>query len=194
MGTKAKRSCIACRTEKFKDELLRFVAVDNKVVFDLKQKLNTRGCYLCFSKECFKKSTKKDLFKKALKNDNLEYISFISLAKLVRDTYKRYLYTLLRVNVVSKNVVEGVFNVKDALKNDKAFLVLFPSDVSNHSKAKLTNLIVRKKIPFYHLESKSIVAQNIHRPIRGAYAVLNKQLAAVIIDTLEKMKEVKKWI
>ncbi|KAA0258063.1 DUF448 domain-containing protein [Deferribacter autotrophicus] len=194
MGSKAIRTCIACNTEKYKDELLRFVIVDGQLVFDLKQKLEGRGCYLCFSKECFKKSTKKRLFQKHLKSNILEDISFFALCKNVRETYKRYIYTLLRVNIISKNIVEGIFKVKEALKEEKAFLCLFPSDVSKNSKDKLTNLIIRKKVPFYMLDDKKTVAINIHRPIRGAYAVLDKKLANVMIEKLEKIKQIKKWI
>lgn len=194
MGSKAIRTCISCGSEKYKNELLRFVAVDNEVVFDLKQKLDGRGAYLCFNKECFKKATKKNFLSKHLKIKTDENITFVKLVKQVRDTYKRYLYTLMRVNITSKNIIEGVYNVKDSLIHEKAFLCLFPSDISNHSKGKLVNLITRKKVPFYFLEDKKSVAMNIHRPIRGAYAVVNKQLALVMIDILEKIKELKKWI
>jgi len=194
MGSKAIRTCISCSEEKYKPELLRFVNVDGEVVFDLKQKLEGRGAYLCFDKGCFKKATKKNLFAKNFKCELKENISFIKLVKHVRETYKRYLYTLMRVNITSKNIIEGIFNVKNSLMNDKAFLCLFPSDVSNNSKAKLTNLIIRKKVPFYYIEDKKSVAMNIHRPIRGAYAVVNKQLASVMIDVLEKIKELKNWI
>ncbi|MGA1845896.1 DUF448 domain-containing protein [Deferribacter abyssi] len=194
MGNKAIRSCIACNAQRYKGELLRFVIVDGRLVFDLKQKLEGRGCYLCFSKECFKRSTKKRLFQKHLKNNILEDISFFTLCKNVRETYKRYIYTLMRVNIVSRNIVDGIFKVKEALKEDKVFLCLFPSDISKNSKEKLFNLIIRKKVPFYVLDDKKTVAINIHRPIRSAYAVIDKKLANVMIGQLEKIKQIKKWI
>jgi len=58
------RTCIACRTRKQKEELLRIVAKDNMAVIDETGKANTRGMYICKDKTCINKLLKaKDITK-----------------------------------------------------------------------------------------------------------------------------------
>ena len=58
------RTCIACRTRKNKDELLRIVAKENVAVIDDVQKENTRGMYICNNPACINKLLKaKDITK-----------------------------------------------------------------------------------------------------------------------------------
>lgn len=47
------RLCVACRERKTKKNLIRIVKTKTGEVFvDLSQKLQGRGAYLCFKKEC----------------------------------------------------------------------------------------------------------------------------------------------
>lgn len=58
------RTCIACRTKKPKEELLRIVADGSTAVLDNTKKANTRGMYICRNKECINKLLKaKDITK-----------------------------------------------------------------------------------------------------------------------------------
>lgn len=47
-----KRCCIACRNIKDKIEFFRIVSVDNNALYDMKQKVNARGIYVCKNKDC----------------------------------------------------------------------------------------------------------------------------------------------
>jgi len=60
------RTCIACRSEKPKSELIRIVKTsDNQFKVDRTGKLNGRGAYLCDDKACLEKIIKKKLLKVA---------------------------------------------------------------------------------------------------------------------------------
>ena len=58
------RTCIACRTKKSKEELLRIVSIDNNAIVDNTHKANTRGMYICNNKACINRLLKaKDITK-----------------------------------------------------------------------------------------------------------------------------------
>ena len=68
------RMCIACRKMIPKNELIRIVKKDSEVIFDEKQKVLSRGIYLCKSEECIKQAEKKKAFERLLKcGDAKEY-------------------------------------------------------------------------------------------------------------------------
>ena len=56
------RTCIACRQEFLKKDLLRIVKnKDNEFAVDKKGKANGRGAYICGSSDCIKKLNKAKL-------------------------------------------------------------------------------------------------------------------------------------
>ncbi len=53
------RTCIGCREQKPKKELIRVVRnKENQIFIDLTGKANGRGAYLCRSKDCLDKAIK----------------------------------------------------------------------------------------------------------------------------------------
>ena len=60
------RTCIACRTEKPKKELMRIVKTkDNVFTLDRTGKVSGRGAYVCDDKACMEKVIKKKILKHA---------------------------------------------------------------------------------------------------------------------------------
>ena len=55
------RTCIACRTEKPKKELVRIVKFGEDIKLDLTGKANGRGAYVCNDKECIAKLKKQKM-------------------------------------------------------------------------------------------------------------------------------------
>ncbi len=55
------RTCIACRTEKPKKELIRVVKFGEEISLDLTGKANGRGAYVCNDKDCIAKLKKQKL-------------------------------------------------------------------------------------------------------------------------------------
>ncbi|HEV1998081.1 MAG TPA: YlxR family protein [Candidatus Dormibacteraeota bacterium] len=62
------RTCVACRTERPKWELVRLVkAADAPVVVDPTGKLNGRGAYLCHDPACWTQAQRRKAVERALK-------------------------------------------------------------------------------------------------------------------------------
>ena len=59
------RTCIACRSNKPKRELLRVVKFNDEINLDFTGKLNGRGAYVCNDKECVQKLKKQKLLNRA---------------------------------------------------------------------------------------------------------------------------------
>ena len=53
------RRCVGCMTSFQKNEVMRFVAADEKLTIDRTGRMNGRGAYLCRSLECFDTAMKK---------------------------------------------------------------------------------------------------------------------------------------
>jgi hypothetical protein len=49
------RTCVICHKKQPKNQLLRFTKMASGVVYDLKQKLEGRGYYVCNSEKCINK-------------------------------------------------------------------------------------------------------------------------------------------
>ena len=47
-----KRMCVICRKRMIKENLLRFVIIDKEIVYDFNNKIQERGYYVCYDKEC----------------------------------------------------------------------------------------------------------------------------------------------
>ena len=56
------RTCIACRANKPKKELMRVVKFNDEIKLDLTGKLNGRGAYVCADKACVEKLKKQKMF------------------------------------------------------------------------------------------------------------------------------------
>ena len=62
------RTCVACRTERPKRELVRLVrAADGTVAVDRTGKLNGRGAYLCQDPACWTQAQRRKSVERALK-------------------------------------------------------------------------------------------------------------------------------
>lgn len=61
------RTCVACRTNKEKNKLVRIVRLtDGNAVIDLSGRQNGRGAYICLEEQCLKKCIKSKVLEKQL--------------------------------------------------------------------------------------------------------------------------------
>ena len=61
------RSCVVCRAQKNKSDLLRIVKnKENEIEIDTIGKEQGRGAYICYSEECLKKAIKTKKLEKTL--------------------------------------------------------------------------------------------------------------------------------
>ena len=63
------RSCVICRTQKNKNELLRIVRnKENIIKIDEKGKESGRGAYICYNMNCLEKAKKTKKLEKSLES------------------------------------------------------------------------------------------------------------------------------
>lgn len=61
------RSCVVCRAQKNKNDLLRIVKnKENEIKIDIIGKEQGRGAYICYNEECLKKAIKTKKLEKTL--------------------------------------------------------------------------------------------------------------------------------
>lgn len=77
------RTCIACRKNAPKKELLRIVKNGDEIFLDKTGKANGRGAYVCGDAECFKKLKKGRLLNKAFSMEVTEDVYDRLLEELV---------------------------------------------------------------------------------------------------------------
>lgn len=71
------RTCIVCRKKRNKNKLLRIVSdINGNAIYDSNQNCNSRGIYICKSKECIERvfsliNKKKLNLKISINNDSL---------------------------------------------------------------------------------------------------------------------------
>lgn len=63
------RMCIACKSIRPKNELIRIVRTEDGFVIDRKGKMNGRGSYICNSEECLNKLCKNKVLNKVFKTN-----------------------------------------------------------------------------------------------------------------------------
>ena len=62
------RQCVGCQEMKSKKEMLRVLkTAEDEIVLDATGRMNGRGAYLCFSKECLAKARKNKGLERSLK-------------------------------------------------------------------------------------------------------------------------------
>ncbi len=83
MHIKQERRCVACRSNKPQNEMLRFAKIDGNIMIDEKNKLGGRGAYICKSHDCIQLAIKKKCLNKAFKMnvDNSVYEKIVEYEK-----------------------------------------------------------------------------------------------------------------
>ena len=79
------RSCVICRTQKNKNELLRIVRnKENIVKIDEKGKESGRGAYICYNMNCLKKAKKTKKLEKSLESKIDENI-YLEIEEIIKN-------------------------------------------------------------------------------------------------------------
>lgn len=89
------RMCAIGRELKPKNELIRLVKVDNKVLIDEKQKLQGRGVWICLDENCLSKLKKSKCLNRAFKCEVDEEIYAKILEKANDRKWNFKIYKLL---------------------------------------------------------------------------------------------------
>ena len=79
------RSCVVCRTQKNKNELLRIVKnKENEIKIDTIGKEPGRGAYICYSEQCLEKAIKGKKLEKALET-KIEQETYNEIGEIIKN-------------------------------------------------------------------------------------------------------------
>ncbi len=78
MHIKQERRCVACRTSKQQNQMLRIARANNNIIIDKTQKMGGRGAYMCLNSNCIQLTVKKHLLNRSFKS-NIDELIYKSL-------------------------------------------------------------------------------------------------------------------
>lgn len=79
------RSCVICRTQKNKNELLRIVRnKENIIKIDEKGKESGRGAYICYNMNCLEKAKKIKKLEKSLET-KIDEIIYLEIEEIIKN-------------------------------------------------------------------------------------------------------------
>jgi len=153
------RTCVVCSGKADKKDMLRMVVIDGKLVFDLMQKIEKRGYYVCYNRKCIDKiSSKRKRFKENFVFDvseNLERLKKFFLLKILK---------FINLTNIKDNIVIGV---KDIIENASLLsLVVISSDISDSSLKKIKK--IKDKVNFCYLDADKYLLGN---SVKKSYVV-----------------------
>jgi uncharacterized protein len=179
------RSCLGCRTQRDKVDLLRFVlSPQAEVVPDLDGKLPGRGAYTCNSSACLVAACRQHQFNRAFKCEVTTAPAEEMVALVGRLMHERVLGSLGLANRAGK-IISGGSLVSDALRSgNKPGLVLVATDVSAAIGERIETLADVHRIPRLRVMTKDEFGAILGKAPRSAVAVrpggFVKQLATIL--------------
>ena len=93
--------------------------------------------------------------------------------------------SMLGLAARGRNLVSGEFSTENAIKSNKAFLVIVAKDASDNTRKKFSDMCAYRNVPIYFYGDKDILGQAIGCQMRASIAVTDEGLAKSIIGKLE---------
>ncbi|MGL4392086.1 MAG: DUF448 domain-containing protein [Fusobacteriaceae bacterium] len=166
------RTCIVCREKKNKKEFFRIAERDGKYIFDEEQKEQTRGLYVCKTRECLTRLSKhkkvkvgaEELFKMAsqIKNEKKDYVNIL---KAMRN---------------SQALVFGMNMVLDEIEH--IHFIVIAEDASDKNDKKLVEKARERNIPYVIFGTKKELGEIFSKDEVTVIAINNKRIAHGLIN------------
>ncbi|BDV43172.1 50S ribosomal protein L7/L12 [Geotalea uraniireducens] len=180
------RTCLGCRQERNKTELLRFVlAPDSSVVPDILGKLPGRGAYTCFSDRCVRAAITRKQFNRAFRGEVRVDGADVVIDQVLARLEERIASYLALANKAGK-VVSGSDTVLENLRRQKRIgLVLLASDISEDIGAKIAQQASRSGIPLFRLLDKERIGTLLGKSLRSVIAIEDGGFVPSIVSVLK---------
>lgn len=166
------RTCLGCREEKAKDELLRYVLdPEGSVVPDLLAKLPGRGSYTCFSRACIEKAAVRKQFARSFRGEVKGSTASELVAQIISRLEERIASYLALANKAGK-IVSGSDMVMEAMRKGKKIgLAIIAGDVSADIGEKIAGVAAREGIPCFRILDKDRIGGLLGKGLRSVVAV-----------------------
>ena len=170
--TEPLRTCLGCRAEKGKNELLRYVLdPEGTVVPDLLAKLPGRGAYTCFRRDCVEKAATRKQFARAFRGEVRGASSQELAGRIVARLEERIASYLALANKAGK-IVSGSDMVLEAMRKGKTVgLAILAGDVSAEIGEKIAGLAAREGIPCFRILDKDRIGGLLGKGLRSVVAI-----------------------
>jgi len=124
---------MVCSKKMNKPELIRLVVIDNHLFFDISQKIDGRGYYVCYDLNCIDKIiTRKKKFKLDFQFNKLENLDRL------KDNFTKYILKMINILYLNKDIIIGVKDIMLNKNNIKHTII--SSDISESSLKKLKSI------------------------------------------------------
>lgn len=190
-GHKPQRTCLGCRAELQRDELVRYVALPNGVLtVDYRQRLPGRGAYTCLQRSCLELALKRRQFQRALRHDGLQAELDQLVLELTQQIRAR-IANLLGMARKSGQVISGSSLVLDQLAGRESLaLILAADDMSESIAERVAGKAQFKAVAFYRMFDKELLGQVLGKGERSVVAIKSGPLAETIGIELERFKRI----
>lgn len=181
------RTCLGCRAEKGKGELLRYVLdPEGKVVPDLLGKLPGRGAYTCYCRDCVAKATLRKQFARAFKGEVTGATAAELEGQIVIRLEERIASYLALGNKAGK-IVSGSDMVLEAMRKGKNIgLVIMAGDVSADIGQKIAGSAAREGIPCFRILDKDRIGGLLGKGLRSVVAIEAGGFVPPLVKELER--------
>lgn len=186
-GDEPRRSCIGCRQERGKSELLRFVLdPEGRVVPDIVAKLPGRGAYTCPDPVCVRAAIARKQFARAFRGEGSVAPADTLIAEIRARLEERISSYVALANKAGK-VVSGSDTVMERLRrDDRLGLVILTEDISADIGEKVTSLAERYQVPCFRLLDKDRVGALLGKGLRSVAAIGESGFVPIILKELER--------
>jgi hypothetical protein len=186
MKADPRRSCIACRAERPKEELLRFVlSPERELVPDLKGRLPGRGAYICPTTVCLRRAVERRQFGRAFRQEPLP-VTAQQLLELVRGRLDEKIAGAVSLANKAGQVVSGTDAVVAALKGGDANLLILSEDCAPATAERLLRAAAKGGVEVLTFFTRERLAALIGKEMRVAVAVRAGGLATILKDDIER--------
>jgi len=175
------RTCIGCRAEREKGELIRLVRYEDRVVVDLGAKLPGRGAYVCPKLSCIKLAMKKGRLERALRSAGP--LRYEDLPERIAEAIRGRLRSLLGIAAKAGALVSGWNGVKAGW--NQLELVLVAADASENVRRRFA-----RPDKAYMALTKEELGRAIGKPPRSVIGVTDPRLAERLGRELKRYGDV----
>lgn len=166
------RTCIICKLKGLKEIFFRMITNNEKLYFDEKGNQQSRGTYLCKSKECLQRLSKH-------KKIQINMEELVKMSVLLKNEKKDYL-NILKAMKNSQALTFGLNMVFDEI--EKVHFVVMAEDISEKNSNKIIEKCKERNIPFIFHSTKSLMGDIFNKDEVTVIAITNKKVARGLLN------------
>jgi predicted RNA-binding protein YlxR (DUF448 family) len=182
-----RRTCVACRQTKDKNQLVRYVvAPDGAVLVDYRQRLPGRGAYTCIDMQCLRNAIEKNGFQRSFRG-LYQSVDLVVLTEQLIKEVEQKIANLIGISRKSSQCISGSNAVIKALRKGSSLaLILIAEDISMMIGNKIKSLAERQNIYSVQLYDKKRIGQLLGKEERSVIAVQTGSLSESLLNELHR--------